>query len=315
MASGTKRRLRAVVVVLTMSGIVAGCDAEPPKDDATVRLKPGTNTTQTRAQVGVPYAEYRQLSMATEKLIQKCMAAAGFRYTMKPVSERPASSTWRRGDDVARARTEGYGAITVLREQGSNANLGQAAKPPPDPDTDSLSESERRRFIRTLNGTRREEIKTFGGGVLTFGMDGCQAKAFAQLYGDVRQYVSVSVLADNLEGLAQAGGDQSPEHRAAVRNWSSCVAAKGYRFADQAAAREAAFKLYRGETLPERPLRREIEQAVADAECDRAAGLSRLENSLYEKNLKESIKKYEAELLAYHDMQRRALKRAAAVLK
>lgn len=315
MAHLIRRRLREGSAALLVVSVAAGCTgggsaAEPP---ASVRQ--GKGATPASVQIGVPEDQRRRLNLAAERLIQGCMRAAGFRYTVKPPGEGSRSPLERRGDDVALARTDGYGTLTRLRDRDDQEDLGDRAAPPSDPDTDALSRPERVRFTRTLHGTRREEIRTFGGGVMTFGMDGCQAKAFGRLYGDVRKYLAVSVLADNVEGLARGRVTQDPEYRSAVKKWSACMSGRGYHFADPNAAREAATALYDVRSLPARPLRREIEQAVADAECHRSARLADIDARLYEKALRASVKQYESELLTYLELQRAALRRADEILK
>ncbi|MGH3241205.1 MAG: hypothetical protein ACRDNL_12565 [Spirillospora sp.] len=317
-------------VPAALGALAAGCGGEsgtsgrtPPVAISTAASQPAT------VRVGVPDAERRQLTLAEEKLIQQCMKQAGFTYTFTPPKETGPQQAWQRTDDVTGARQNGYGILQALRDAkaaegdphgrpddpGSVNNGG--AQPPSrndNPDTANLSSADKRRYQNTLMGTRREEVLTWGGGVLTLPVDGCLAGARKRLYGDIKQYAAVSSLADNLEGTAVGDAAENTRLDGPERRWSQCMGGKGYRFSTKEQAHEAAANLYDPARLPSRPYRKEIEQAVADAECDKQAGYSALKQQLYDQALKDLTKKHERDLLAYSEMQRKALKVAAEVL-
>lgn len=305
--------VRAFVAILVSFLSIAGCGGGDGADDESpVTLRTGQPGRPVSATIGVPYEQFRQLSMAEDKLIQQCMAKAGFKYTVAIPPEQEEKEPWMRGDDVAKAHKDGYGIWQHRRE---TANELDPRAPRPDPDTDGLSKSEKERFERTLDGTRRVDFNVVGGGVMNIAVDGCLAEAQKELYGDIKQWSGVESLATNFKTVALTASSKYPEYKQAEKKWSACMSKSGYRYPTPDEAYDEAYTFYSGIKLPSAPLKKEIELAVADATCDKKLGVSALKVKLYDRALKESIEQFEPQIIEYNEKQRKALKIAQGILK
>lgn len=305
----------AAVLALTLTACGSGGSdsSDPP-----VQIEAPTPGKVSVTQVGVPYAEKRQLMLAQEKLIEECMKKAGHQYSSQPISETQRDRSWTRSDDVAKAKKEGYGVLDRLKESNSEmSRQGRRANP----DLAGLTPDQQRAYHTALNGTKKQQVDDALGGKLEVQTSGCYAESTRKLYGDPVEWGVLSFLADNFQGVSQTTAIESSEVKAVTRKWSACMAGEGYHFKDREAAIASITYGRQGgadqpvRDLPETPSRQEIDTAVADAECDREVGLSSTAEKIIKATLNENLRKHESDLLRYREKQQKALTTAADILK
>lgn len=249
--------------------------------------------------------ERRQLVVAENELISRCMRRHGFEHvTVIPPSEDVFGGPVEH-DNVAARKRNGYGMSR--RDRGKEADgigvNGRYMK--------SLPKSEQRRWELTYFGDPNTavQVRLADGSEVRFNRDGCITEARRKLYGDVASYLKLFMIAVNYSGKAVGMTERDPDYVATVARWRSCMAGRGYHFESPNAAQESVQKLY-AEKDRETARKQEIAIATADAECDREVGLSELRRDLLKKNTKLAGKKYEAEILGYQELEQKALERA-----
>lgn len=301
----------ALGLVLLLS--LSACGDGKESGDPPVTMRSGSPGGQPAgATIGLPYEQFRQLLLAEEKLIQRCMTKAGFTYTPQMPPEQREKQPWKRRDDIAKARREGYGMFRVVRQAESDPH---PTAPRRNPDMDGLKPEDKKRYTRTLNGTRRVDFNAVGGGVGSIAVDGCVTEARQALYGDVKQWMSIESLVTNFRAVAETSSMKYPEYKNAEGQWSKCMAKSGFHYPTQDEALDAVYGFYQGIDRPDKPVKKEIDLAVADATCDKRLGTTNVKIKLYERALQESIKQYETEILTYREKQEKALVLARGILK
>lgn len=248
----------------------------------------------------------RALFEAQERTISVCMAQHGLPY--RPDAWQPpqdgitAAHQVTAGDDVALARTVGYGMTTVPRQRPSDSNGAYVASLPP---------AQQAAYSTALNGTPRHRLDAaLPNGEVTFVYtDGCTAQAEARIYGDLKGWLvadtTVINLAAELDNRVRGDGSLARTEQP----WSACMAKEGYHFPTPSQARNAIARAV-GEASPsttERLRRQEIGQAVADATCDRVVGRSRLARTLADTYANRILHDRAPQITSYLELRDRAL--------
>ncbi|TDC62559.1 hypothetical protein E1200_25325 [Actinomadura sp. GC306] len=249
--------------------------------------------------------ERRQLVIAENELISRCMRRQGFKHVTEIPPAENVFGTPVEHDDVDARKQNGYGLSD--RNPGKEADgIGVNGRY-----MQTLSKSEQRRWELAYfgGGNSEMQVRLADGSVVTFNRNGCITEARRSLYGDVASYLKVYMIAINYSGKAVGMTERDPGYLEAIAQWRNCMAGRGYHFESPKAAQEAAQDLYTDKDR-ETARRQEIAIATADAECDRKVNLSKLRRDLLEKNTKLAGKKYEAEILGYQELEQKALKRA-----
>ncbi|MEW2301360.1 hypothetical protein AB0958_15490 [Streptomyces sp. NPDC006655] len=215
-----------------------------------------------------PAAE-RSLTRAESQLVASCMTARGLRYVV--VDSASAAATAPSAQvDLGRRRSQGYG----LYDQYA-ATTGK--KPPAAaPETPSANDAYVRRlpaaaaaaYMTALRGGT-SDLRTFrmAEGTLEFSVKGCEADSRRRLYGSLTTYAELAVIPQNLNAALTTRVQRDGAYRALMREWSTCMAARGYHYAlpSDAQARLKASYARSGATGALR--RQEIATAVADGSC------------------------------------------------
>ncbi|KAA0930686.1 hypothetical protein [Streptomyces apricus] len=230
---------------------------------------------------GLTDTERGILGEAEQRLISDCMRDKGFRYGLDLDTDGPRGGVPERrfgSDDVAWARRHGYGLAEAARSGDGNGS-GKAAVAGNSPQARyvaSLTPGRKATFDRALNGTDRAAIvvPAPGRGQIFTSADGCLADARRRLYGDLRRWTEAKAAVVNLEYLTFDAVVKEPRYTKALADWHSCMKARGLAHSNSSEAIGAVAKENRSRTAG-KAWKHEVTVAVADAECNRAAGLAR----------------------------------------
>jgi hypothetical protein len=252
-------------------------------------------------------AERAVLLLAQERLVSRCMRAKGLTYhAVGPSSaeleaEDAAAHALERAygsDDVERARREGYG---LSRLQKTTAAAGDPVRDHPNTRlVQSMSPAQQQAYTVALFGESGDmaALDLPGGMQLSVSVTGCVAEARKSLYGDVRRYLRLQVLVENIGGDAVRRVLEDPRYVRAVAAWRACMADHGYRY------REAT------DALAAMADRR---TAVRDATCNRSARVAATGRRLQAKVTAALAADREGDIQAYRELQATALRRARAL--
>jgi hypothetical protein len=253
------------------------------------------------------------LLWAERELTGRCMAKAGFEYTV----DRPAAGdvTVRPNDygseDVEAARREGYGLGAAAPRTPPAGDPGSAA-------VNGLAPAERAAYGLALLGTQKAMVRVDVPEIGSVGLnqDGCTFRARRQLFGpDERQWLGLTFLMRNMNALVHRRVEADPRYRAALAKWQDCLRGKGFHYERPGKASKAMSKLYgKPGTDTTRTRATEIRTAVADIECRRATGLIRLARQLDQEYQAKVRTERAAETAAYRSLQAEAMHRATALV-
>ncbi|MGH3157807.1 MAG: hypothetical protein ACRDNF_14690 [Streptosporangiaceae bacterium] len=241
----------------------------------------------------VSAADLRDLAVAEQDLISGCMRARGFRYWpqvqgssryMQPLFAMPPS--------VAAARKHGFGPA--------------APADPNDAYVNALGRSRQSGYAVALSGSMdsgpQVTVAIPQGGVMGHSAEGCEAMAENRLYGSFHKWYAASTLVGEVHAILQSEVADSRLMTAAVNRWRSCVAARGYHWADLAQPEFAP-------DLGANP----SQAAVADAICAAATHISSVAYSVAGPYAEKLDAEYRKELDAYQVMQQGAMPLAREV--
>ncbi|MFJ6727910.1 hypothetical protein ACIQPQ_23730 [Streptomyces sp. NPDC091281] len=248
----------------------------------------GAPVSDAEPRTGLTDRESGLLADAEEKLITACMKGKGFAYTVDAppaghdrAPERPFGL-----DDVAWARAHGYGLDAAGPGDDGRTTVAASTQ---DRYLASLTADRRRAFGTALNGTDRAAItvEVPGRGKIFTSADGCMADARRRLYGDLRTWTEAKAIVVNLRYLTWDQVVSDPKYKAALVSWRTCMADKGFAYASSSDA-IAAVAARDGAGGGTAAREREVRTAVADAECNRDAGLARTGARLQRERVREA---------------------------
>jgi hypothetical protein len=157
--------------------------------------------------------ERAALFLAEEKLVARCMRAKGLTYhAVGPSSaeleaevEAAALDLERAygSDDVERARQEGYGPVRRPSPPAAEAVTQDPVRDHPNTRlVQSMSPARQRAYTVALFGEPNDMVAVDlpDGGRLSVSVAGCVAEARRSLYGDVRRYLRLQFLVENVAG-------------------------------------------------------------------------------------------------------------------
>ncbi|MGY1499542.1 hypothetical protein ACW4TU_23670 [Streptomyces sp. QTS52] len=265
---------------------------------------------------GLTDAERVLLGHAEQRLITSCMRDQGFQYRLDPGGPHSEAPERRFGlDDVTWAREHGYGLADAART-GDRGGKAAAGNSPQARYLASLPPQRQAGFDRALNGTDRAAIvvPAPGRGRIFTSADGCQADARGRLYGDLRKWTEAKAAVVNLAYLTFDDVVAEPSYTKALADWRACMKARGPAYPSSSDAIGAVAKENRSRTAEE-ARKHEVTVAVADAECNRAAGLARTGTRLQQEHVQEAARHEYARQTGYYTQAvTTALGRARSVL-
>lgn len=210
--------------------------------------------------------EKELLRRAEERLIRKCMSRQGFTYVEQPPAT-PAARTFPYVvDDLAWARTYGYGGLsTGPAASERDANYANLRK---------LSPGRQQAWMDAVMGTGRQltaEIPDLGR--VSAPDNGCTAEARRTLYGDLAGWYRVRRIVDHLDTYVGNLVRQDRRYQTAVAAWSRCVGRDGYQ-ADSPQRLRDVVSAQTADLAPAQAHQAEVAAAVAEATCASTTGLS-----------------------------------------
>ncbi|MFB6720713.1 hypothetical protein ACFCV3_11155 [Kribbella sp. NPDC056345] len=273
-----KRFFGLGIAILVTAGVAVG-----------VQLR-SRDTSSAAAPAPVSTEQKALLHQAEERLISKCMTAAGFRYDEQAL---PAVSIDRRFpfliDDIAWARTNGY---------------DRPAQKRPDPYLDSLSDERHAQYARTLLGQGKQlSVELPSGPRLSASDRGCIAEARRELYGDLPRWFVVRRTSDKLIFAVYADVRDDARFSTAMKQWSDCMRDRGYPVDNPGQLRGLAKDRGTGR-----------DTAVAEATCATTTPAGRALRELEAEHLAKITAEHRRELQDLDALERSALPRAVAVL-
>jgi hypothetical protein len=301
--------------LVTLTSVLTACGSDDPASTGP------TGADYTLASVRGTWEERRTLFLAQEQLILKCMKAKGKIYF---ANELPAkSSTWDTfgqfttvgpGDDVEKARRQGYGSADLLRQEKSSpkSRNGDYSK--------SLPPAQKAQWEKALIGDGKTiSYSVPGRGDGGSPANGCFADANRELYKDLTKWYQAEATITSIGGLISSKFAADEEFPGIVTKWASCMGANGYDFKSPTEAGSAAVGAVRAASKSKNGYAaakgREIKIAVAAAECDKQVGYSATGKRIWSKHQAQILTEREADVLAYRELRLAALTRAKEVLK
>jgi hypothetical protein len=256
------------------------------------------------------YAGESTLDAAGETLIQRCMARQGFTYYKLPTGLRDANpmlSPPIYGHSVEEATRFGYRI-----QQG----ITDGTKKQPDP-TAGLSAAQKKKWGVAFFGPDdgpQVKVKTAGGGSMGQPTLGCLAESRTELFGSVQRETDRTAAATAITQTPQERAAADPAMTDLNKGWSACMKDKGHPgLASPEKAQGQAGDLYTTLSKPD-AFRQEVVLAVADAECEASTGYALKRRTLEDRYFTASLRVFEPQLTALHEIVQAALVRARAVL-
>ncbi|NRQ36273.1 hypothetical protein HII36_31225 [Nonomuraea sp. NN258] len=285
---------RRALGATAIAGIIAGCAAQPAGQP------PAALTT----------AEIIQVEQAEQTLIQRCMARHGFSYwPPAQLSEEERKGSGFMLTDVEWARKNGYGGrlrARIMAAKTASRNHAYAG---------GLPAGELRRYNQALDGgddAATMTVRLPSGGRVTSKSGGCLGEALERLYGDRSTWFESSTIATNLQPLYVPGLLADQRFQTVLRSWSRCMEARGHAYPDPPAIRSALPGLTKG--LDQDAAHAvEVELAVAEATCARAASYIEVAGSLEDEYRERAGRPYADELNTYRRLKRAAFDQARQI--
>ncbi|MFJ8390921.1 hypothetical protein ACIQ9Q_41905 [Streptomyces sp. NPDC094438] len=300
-------RLMCCAAVMALTACASGQGVAPSSAGLSVsRPRPAGGSAAQLAALRDDRPQRRTLFEAQERAISVCMARRGLLYSpaawQTPQDEITAADQVTAGDDVAAARTVGYGITAVPRQQPYDRNGAYVA---------SLPTAQQAAYSEALDGTAQHRLDAaLPNGEVTFVYtDGCIAQAEARIYGDLKGWLvadtTVINLGTDLDNLVR--GDSALART--EQPWSACMAKEGYHFSTPNEARNTIAHAADKATQPswKQLGGQEINQAVADATCDRAVGRARLARTLADTYANRLLHDRAPQITSYLTLRDRAL--------
>ncbi|NEA98876.1 hypothetical protein [Streptomyces sp. SID13726] len=308
----TPVRLRIAVLLATVTAVTAvtavGCGATSDQEAKGVRQDrktPGVENTRE-----LTTEERLLIERAEQTLVERCMAAGGFRFWPTPA----VSAAERQGhgyvlDDIHWARTHGYGG--QLEKKAEKARLN-------DPNTayaNALPATERIRYSKTLDGDPAKgmlSVELPSGGTVQTPRSGCWNRAAEQLYGDIATWFRAKKTATSLTPLYVPDLLKDRRLTSAVTAWSRCMREAGHAYADPDEIRAKRYELTKGMS-PRQTHATEVELAVAEATCAQETSLGRTARELEHEYRTRNLRRYSDDIATYQRLGLTAVTRAKKV--
>jgi hypothetical protein len=288
--------LAAVAVVILAAGISCA-----PQGDRRERSSGG----EIRPLIAGLWVGSGALDTAEDRLVRRCMTRHGFSVdTVVARIDREMPRPF--GDDVGKARREGFRVAERLADPSrSEAEYLR------------LTDADAARWQTAMQGpptAGRVTVRTIDGYAVTETTSGCVGQARAEIYGSVVEGIALQQLRDNTIPKVLESSADDPTVTVALSEWSRCMAGRGHRaFGHRNDARASAERYYdRYDRAAAGAREREV--AVDDAECDGAAGYTRVRLAAEDAALAEFMSRHEDAVIRLLRTHRQSVDRSARVL-
>lgn len=305
-------RFRSLWVVIAALAVVTGCSNDEPSPDveaAAVRAQMAWDSAQQQ------YEEVREIE---ERLVRGCLTKQGFDVfpEVGPAPKKSGDRLRPISGDLDEASRIGYG-LDPRRVPAVDASVDTSAyAKSPDSYKQALTLAEYGPISERISYT------TPDGTIIDTPGAGCTSDIRKKLYGDLKEYLRLSFTAVNLIRIDTSRDmEGNPKVSAAIGTWKTCVNDAGYpSVSSPRDMRDKALELYSALKEPDDKLlditvATEIKIATTDAQCAKSSGLNEAIAAARAEGSVNSLAKYEADLVAWNTMVRKALETAQEMLK
>ncbi|MFD7020385.1 hypothetical protein [Streptomyces sp. NPDC059161] len=308
----TMRPLLLAGLALTMGAVTAGCAAEASGTPRAVATSAPEASPAIKG--ALPQRDVDTINLADQLLLRSCLKRHGFKYTLFGTggTRPPHMAEAPYNQKVDQARVHGFGGTA------SAATLNGAE--PPDANTRyvaSLSTEQQARYETAVVGNAKDRIdqRLSNGSVWSIPRQGCQADAYAQIYGTLPVYLQYVTFSNEVLQSASEGAGTDPRYKAAQRAWVSCVHTKGYNAQAPTELMRQALVPYTKPGQDKATTRqREIAMAVAAAECNSSTGLVAIHDRAKQENIDRLVRLNTAGYAAFRRTGAAALARAETIV-
>lgn len=309
------------LLLLAVAGGVSGCGIG---NQLAIYTPPAT-VTEPFAELSAGASEQeRVLHDAEERMLARCMADRGFRYT--PTSyetatsgRQPRASLLVAQGDIDSAKQRGYGIDYSLGDLDPHANPSFNAEPS---EMAKLSPAQKAAYGKALSGDSIEPgdendpdvvvIKDAFGGRVMFRTGTCLYEARTKVYGEGQEWRQLSLKVEDMANEVYTRVDQDSAVRTGKSRWQDCMKEAGFaafdykKFATSLVERVRARK-----TDVKQAQAEERRVAVADATCAQNSGYADSVRSAMEKAQTQVAASNEGTITRYLELRKLALERVA----
>lgn len=312
----TWRRAVAVAGAALVASALASCSTAPSAAGNADRVPSAAKAFST----GLGEAQEKVLFEAQNLLVQKCMERAGYRYTLPPFIPAPALPAAAVTDPLyvnqRELRSHGYGISRNATSAAASSN-GQPG-PPGDPNApyvQSLSSQQRQHYQEASFGAKSLTVTLPDGKRISFTPRGCLGKAETELYGSAIQYNIVSIYDADIFDKVRNDALWSAAWKSAEAVWANCMAARGYHYANELAARVDVMSRYAASgARPAGVHGYEMRVARHDAACSAVAKMNSVSSAALETAAAGLTADQASVALEWNQMQAHALSVASGIL-
>lgn len=259
---------KAVMTALLLAvGLLSGCTHTQPESTLTAPPAPLSDAAldMVTRSGGYPDQLWR-VTLAEEKLTERCMRAAGFTWTGS--TQPPARHSG--AEALADAHRNGYG-------------MSDPSPPPTAAEETHAAEDDDPRLRAALLGPDNDlaQLAINGHAAYWFPRTGCAAQAHIAIYGSLDTWARISYIPQeiNLTLSDQALSDR--RYQAALHQWRTCMARHHFKYASPTDILNKLAAKYRNDHEPlTRRRAAEITIAVQDVTCDQHVGLTSTHDTL-----------------------------------
>jgi hypothetical protein len=298
-----------MLALAIVAGMLGACDQSTPADPAAAQRAQAAYDAGTELK--------RQVLEAERTLVERCLARKGFpQYEPPGSADEPRPRTSFESPPLESARLVGYGIDPRRRMVDNGSPKSNSA-------WERLPDADKQRYTEAKFGDMERDIVSydFGDGRISSPRGGCVGQVRVGIYGDLQEHLRMDWLVTNRFKALRSQFLRNDEQLADVlRKWSACMAERGHRdLADPGAARLRATGSYKNADLNDQPgmdrLRdKEIELAVADAECADRTGLRDTSQRVRAEAVADVLTQHETEIVAWREFMSKALVRAQNLL-
>jgi len=305
---GRRRSLCVAAAVLLGLGGCSGEESSPDTEAAAVRAQMAWDSAQ---------QQYEEVQEIEGRLVRRCLTEQGFKIfpERRPPAKRPDNQERAVSTDPIEAARIGYGYDPRRKPQQEVVDSSAYAQTP---------DSYKRKLTLAEYGPDSETVSFTAPDGTTIDMPrgGCLGTIRTSLYGDLKEYLRLSFTADNLVRIEASNDiEKNPKVLALVDPWRECVKNAGYPGIQHPRdMREKARDLYKGIAREDHKAldaaaANEIKIATAEATCTKSVGLSEAVAAAKAQGSIKSLAKYEADMVAWNALVRKALVKAQELLK
>jgi len=210
-------------------------------------------------------AGQKAITDAEDRLVARCMTAAGLRYVVG-----------KRTPAVPETATD-YGLYAKYAKKAADPVSNKATN---DYYLAHRPASERAAYLEVLRSPEQAAVRLADGREITYSTRGCEPAARAALYGDLVTQVKVFYVPQIVNSAVEKEVRQDSRYLAARAAWRECMAAGGAPYSSDGDARRQMNAMYEKTGPTAGTHRREIAVATLDHSCATKARLTETEGTL-----------------------------------